>query len=75
MAFEIEKAQEERAARKEKERSLLTFKVLFFTPERGDFSVDVQIPENDPEKAKKIAIERENIKGYYDAEVIPLRKS
>lgn len=77
MVFDIEKAQQERIERKEKRGAEFEFEVLLFTPERRDFSVKVKISENDPQRAIKIALDAEKIKGYHQAKAIllPFKKS
>jgi len=44
------------------------FVVLFYTPKRGNFERRIKLPVNDPEIAKKIAIEKEQVKGYHQAQ-------
>ncbi|MDP2947783.1 MAG: hypothetical protein Q8N88_06735 [Nanoarchaeota archaeon] len=69
----IEKAQEEK---REAKSPKCTFQILFYTPEKKNFSRKVEIPENDPNKAIQAAAEEEGLKGYYEATAVllPLRK-
>ena len=75
MAFDIEKAQEERRekrGRKEQEPEGFKFDVLMWTRKRGNFSREVKVSTNEPKIAKQIALDREKVKGYCEVTVVPL---